>query len=438
MRVLTPLLIALGALSPLTPLNAGEAFGFGSTSRGGTGGKVLMVTRLDDDLARPQPGMLRWALSQDGPRIIRFALAGTISLKDRIIVRQGQVTIDGRDAPEQGICIRGGSLEFDRCSDVILRYFRVRLGDETTLAKNRRAHLKRPKNSNGLDCINLSECQRVLLDHLSLSWCCDELLSVVRCQGVTAQWCLFSEPLSNAKVHPYGDHHAYCLNASASTLTVHHCLFARYVMRGPQFEANDMRKADKWAVKMEAISNVMFDYERSGSRYTAGIEDHQKEAVGKSFQFQFLGNEYLDHDGPQKPVEIVLKHGIASNVRVGIDGNRTTQFDGITPSSRLCVTEHGEALDKAPTSAQRQIQSKRLFTSPNPPPADIIIDHLPTFLAYVGCSHARDSVDQRIISDVQRDKQHDPIKSQDSVGGWPALDGRGIEPRPLADRLLQR
>lgn len=420
-------------------LHAERAFGFGSNSRGGEGGDVLTVNRLDDEVRQPKPGMLRWALNQPGPRIIRFSIAGTISLKDRIVVRQGRVTVDGSTAPGLGICVRGGSLEFEGCSDIILRGLRVRLGDETTLDRNRREKRKRPQNSSGLDCIGLHECRRVLLDHLSLSWSCDELLSVVRCQDVTVQWCLFAEPLSNWKLHPYGDNHAFALNASASTLTVYRCLFAHYIMRGPQFEANDMRKGDRWGVKMEAIGNVMFDYQRSGSRYTAGVEDHKSDAVGKTFQFQFIANEYIAGDASQnRPIEIILKHGTAANVRVGVADNGSAVLGGLTPAPLLCLTEDGHRLKEAASSVRAQIHEGRLFSSPNAPPTTRAFADWQRFLATVGCSHARDAADARIIEETAKHRNRDPLSSQDKVGGWPDLDGKDRATWDAARRLLVR
>ena len=151
-----------------------------------------MVTRLDDDVKKPVPGMLRWALLQKGPRIIRFTVAGELWLKDRVVVRQGRVTVDGAGAPGAGVTVRGGSLEFTGCEEVILRHFRVRLGDEQVRKRLKQQKRKRPSGSAGLDCVSLHECRGVVLDHLSLAWSCDELLAVVRCQRVTVQWCLFA------------------------------------------------------------------------------------------------------------------------------------------------------------------------------------------------------------------------------------------------------
>lgn len=382
------------------------AAGFGAESRGGKGGKTLFVTRLDDDVRKPQPGMFRWAVKQKGPRIVKFKVAGTIALKDTVSIREPFLTIDGKDAPSLGICLRGGSLELEDTHDIIIRHIRVRLGDENILKRNKAAKLKRPKSSAGLDCIEMRRSQNILIDHVSVSWSCDELFSVVNCRNVTVQWCLLAEPLSNPALHPYGDNHAFCFNTSASTLSIHHCLFARYVMRGPQFEANDMRKADRYAVRMEAVNNVMFDYQHSGSRYTTGVEDHKTEASKQGYDFQFLGNVYLGK-ARRPQIEAVLKHGIQSNVRVHAD------------DASQIVLPDDEAMAKHVPGARRQVQTKPLFSTSATvlrAPADQVLSAV---LDQAGCSHARDAADQRLINDVRQQRSREVLKSQKEVGGWP-------------------
>lgn len=402
-------------LSELTTEAANLAFdsaaGFGAHAKGGKGGQEIEVSRLDDDVHNPLPGMLRWALLQKGPRIIKFRQAGTIQLQDTLEVKEPFLTMDGHDAPGKGVCIRGGSLEFRDTHDIIIRFLRVRLGDETTLRRNKEQKIKRPKKSGGLDCISFTRCRDVIVDHVSTSWSCDELFSVVHCQNVTVQWCLLAEPLTNASLHPYGDNHAFCFNASASTLSVHHCLFARYVMRGPQFEANDMRKDDAYDVKMEAINNVMFDYHKSGSRYTTGVEDHRDEAVGKSYFFQFMGNVYLGDPKRDRPaIEAVMKHEVHPGVRAFVD------------DASLVMLSDTTGRENQMTAAKAQWSKKPLFF-----PEAVVLEKdektvLQEVLDQTGCSHVRDAVDLRIISDVRNHKFGDLVRSQNDVGGWPVLE----------------
>lgn len=419
-----PLILLLLMLTAVTAAAADpvvEAFGFGYGVVGGKGGRVLQVTRLDDDVKNPRPGMLRWALKQAGPRIVQFAVAGDIRLKDRIVVTAGRVTVDGRSAPGQGVCVRGGTLEFLRCEEVILTGFRVRLGDETVLKRLKSQKRSRPKGSGGLDCINLRECRGVVLDHLSLSWSCDELLSVVRCQRVTVQWCLLGEPLGHPRLHPYGDNHAYGINASASSLSIHHCVLATYWMRGPQFEANDMRRRDKWAVKMEAVSNVLFGFGRSGSRFTTGIEDRASESKGREFQFQFEGNLYLDSLGTGKPIEAVVKHGFHPGVRVWAAGNWGLSREGAVVPSNQVIMENGQPASQGSPVMRRQLVGERLFNSPHRPPIDLGGEGVQHLLDRVGCSHARDAADGRILAELINGKVRRTLRSQDQVGGWPSL-----------------
>lgn len=392
-----------------------EAYGFGNGVRGGEGGQVLMVTRLDDDPQKPVPGMLRWALQQRGPRVVRFAVGGDLELEDRVVVRHGEVTVDGRDAPDGGICVRGGALEFEGCREVVLTGFRVRLGDTNVLRKLKREKRKRPANSSGLDCISLRECDGVVLDHLSLSWSCDELLAVVRCKRVTVQWCLLAEPLGQSKLHPYGDNHAFGLLASASSLTVHHCVLARYWMRGPQFEANDMRNGDRWQVRMEAVSNVLFDFGRSGMRYTAGVEDHVREAAGRDFAFQFLGNVFLDTANTRRLIEVITRHGTHSGVQVWMENNWEARPGGEMVPVSEAVLDDGRRLAEGSRELRRQQVKSPLFVSPSPPPVDLGGAGLERLIEEVGAGPVRDEADQRILSDLLRGVSRPMLRTQREV-----------------------
>ena len=57
------------------------AEGYGKFSKGGRGGRVIEVTRLDDDL---NPGTFRYAVAQTGPRTVVFRVSGTIILNSAL------------------------------------------------------------------------------------------------------------------------------------------------------------------------------------------------------------------------------------------------------------------------------------------------------------------------------------------------------------------
>src|ERR1700754_3010717 len=59
------------------------AWGGGMYSFGGRGGKVYVVTSLDD----AGPGTFREACNASGPRIVVFNVAGAIHLKNRVRIR---------------------------------------------------------------------------------------------------------------------------------------------------------------------------------------------------------------------------------------------------------------------------------------------------------------------------------------------------------------
>jgi hypothetical protein len=389
-------------------------------------GRVIEVTRLDDDVDQPRPGMLRWALQQAGPRVVQFKVCGTITLRDQIRVEHGCLTVDGYDAPGMGVCIRGGALEFLGVNDITIRYVRIRLGDKTTRRINREEKRERPNGSGGLDCLNFVNCHRVRIDHVSASWSCDEIVSVVHCRDVLIEWCLFAEPLADPPLHPYGDRHAYLVIASASTFTMRNCLLAHYVMRGPQFEANDMRRADDFAVRLVAEKNVMFDYERSGVRYTTGPEDHRDEAEDKQFDFRFLDNIFIPTKRSGPEMEAVTKHGVSSRVRVLADGNVTKRGIEFTPAT-VSIDAKGQ-LSEAAVAVKWQITVR-------PETRSIAKEELlAQVLAGAGCSHRRDRYDSLMVRDVIRLREREPIRSTFWRGGWPDLKTRA---EPLARQLFR-
>lgn len=138
-----------------------SAEGGGKYSFGGRGGKVLVVTNLNDD----GPGSLRWACEQGGARTVVFNIAGIIRLKSPLIIRAPYITIAGQSAPGNGVCIAGESVWINT-HDVIIRYMRFRRG-ETNVGRRD-------------DAIGGNPVGNIMIDHVSATWGLDENMSMYR------------------------------------------------------------------------------------------------------------------------------------------------------------------------------------------------------------------------------------------------------------------
>ncbi|MBV7530196.1 polysaccharide lyase family 1 protein [Chitinophaga sp. sic0106] len=137
------------------------AEGGGKFSFGGRGGKVYVVTNLNDD----GPGSLRWACEQGGARTIVFNVAGIIRLKTPLMIRAPYITIAGQTAPGDGVCIAGESVWINT-HDVIIRYMRFRRG-ETWVGRRD-------------DAIGGNPIGNIMIDHVSATWGLDENMSMYR------------------------------------------------------------------------------------------------------------------------------------------------------------------------------------------------------------------------------------------------------------------
>lgn len=137
------------------------AEGGGAYSFGGRGGKVYVVTNLNDS----GPGSFREACEQGGSRIVVFNVAGIIHLKSPVSIRAPYITIAGQSAPGDGVCIAGESVWIDT-HDVVIRFMRFRRGETDVLRRD--------------DAIGGNGVGNIIIDHVSASWGLDENMSMYR------------------------------------------------------------------------------------------------------------------------------------------------------------------------------------------------------------------------------------------------------------------
>ena len=198
------------------------AQGGGMYSFGGRGGKVFVVTNLNDS----GPGSFREALEAAGPRIVVFNVAGIIKLNDRIRVRAPYITIDGGSAPGNGVCIAGNTVELET-HDVIIRNMRFRRGETGVGDRN--------------DSLGGNPIGNIMIDHVSASWGLDENMSMYRHMyqppdgskelklptvNITIQNSIFSEALGTYN-------HSFGSTLGGYNSTFHHNLWACNAGRNP-------------------------------------------------------------------------------------------------------------------------------------------------------------------------------------------------------------
>jgi hypothetical protein len=198
------------------------AWGGGMYSFGGRGGKVMVVTNMNDS----GPGSFREACEAGGPRVVVFNVAGIIRLKDRIRIRAPYITIAGSTAPGDGVCIAGNTVELET-HDVIIRHMRFRRGDTWVGDRN--------------DSIGGNPTGNIMIDHVSASWGLDECMSMYRHMyqppdgskelklptvNITIQNSIFSEALNTYN-------HAFGSTIGGLNSTFHHNIWACNAGRNP-------------------------------------------------------------------------------------------------------------------------------------------------------------------------------------------------------------
>jgi hypothetical protein len=386
--IITLLALAAAAVPPKHELVAFPgAEGAGRLAAGGRGGRVIRVTNLDD----AGPGSLRAAIEAEGPRTIIFDVGGTIRLSKKLVVRNGRVTIAGQTAPGDGITLRDYVFEI-AADDVVVRYIRARLGDETRQQS---------------DAFTILSGHRIIVDHVSASWSVDETLSASSAyrkpsddlRDVTVQWSIIGESLRQS-VHMKGDHGYGSLirGAHGAQMSWHHNLWAHHLARMPR-PGNYLTQAeDPVGPSFDFRSNVFYDWGGSHSGYNADTDNASLST------YNFVDNYYKAGPASKKPVAFDERDPAS---RAWFAGNA---MNGVVPADPWSLVTGRNSGD---------------YRLPGPlPMPPVTSDPAPRafvkVLASAGASRVRDAVDARIVDSV-RNGTGGLIDSQRDVGGWPAL-----------------
>lgn len=214
--------------------------------------EVYHVTRLDDSGS----GSLRDAVSKSG-RIVVFDISGTIELKSDINMNKDNITILGQTAPGDGVTVSGGSIVTgDGVKNIIIRYLKVRPTD---------------KNGGEPDGIGGRYGTDIIFDHVSTSWCVDELLTLYAGPAqeagpdkpvgnhLTIQNTIGSESLRMSN-HTKGAH-GYGAILGGTYASYLNNLLAHHDSRSPRL--------DRQLVATEFSNNVIYNWGQTNSAYGA-------------------------------------------------------------------------------------------------------------------------------------------------------------------------
>ena len=383
-------MLALLALAAIVAFPGAE--GAGASSLGGRGGRVITVTNLAD----VGPGSLRAAVEAKGPRTIVFAVSGTIKLTTPLRIREPRVTIAGQSAPGGGITLRDHPLEV-AADDVVVRYIRSRLGDESKSES---------------DAIWVLGGRRIILDHVSASWSVDETLSASANYtrpgegfwDLTVQWSIIADSLTHS-LHAKGEHGYGSLirGGRGARISFHHNLWANHEARMPRPGNYSGPDVDPEGAYFDFRSNVFYNWGGSHAGYNA-----DKASLAR---YNFVDNAYVAGPDSGKPIAFQESNTLArawfagNSMNGGVPTDPWSLVVGLNPPGyRLAAPVEMPAVA-----------------------ADAALRAYERVLASAGASRSRDAVDLKVVAGV-RDRTGRQIDTQAQDGGWPVL-ATGLAPK---------
>ena len=364
------------AIPPDQALAFPGAEGYGKYATGGRGGKIFVVSNLNDK----GPGSFREAAESKERRIIVFAVSGTIHLETKLSIK-GEVTIAGQTAPGDGICLADNPVSLGG-DNIIVRYLRFRMGDRY------QSQAGMVDGSGSDDAFGGFKRKNIIIDHCSMSWSTDEVFSVYAGDSTTLQWNLICEPLNYSYHFETGDkdyeRHGYGGIWGGLHLSAHHNLFAHCNNRTPRF--NGIRHTPTEFVDYR--NNVIYNW--GGNNIYAG----------EGGNYNIINNYFKYGLNTSKSVRYrIVNPGKNETIGFGkwyVNGNYVDEAEDVSGNNWLGIHmgNGGTEEDKKTTIVGKAHDAW-------PMPTQTAEAAYESVLRLVGASYKRDTLDQRIISDVK-------------------------------------
>lgn len=372
-----------------TPVAFPTAEGFGKYTTGGRGGKVMVVSNLDD----AGKGSFREAAEAKGKRIIVFVVSGTIRLQTPLSIK-GDATIAGQTAPGDGICLADRPVQLGG-HNIIVRYLRFRMGD-------RFQNEGMKDGAGGDDAFGGIGRKHIIVDHCSMSWSTDETFTVYGGDSTTLQWNLMAEPLNYSYHFETGDkdfeHHGFGGIWGGRRTSAHHNLFAHCVNRTPRFNGARTHGAEF----VDFRNNVIYNWQMNNVY------------AGEGGEYNLVNNYY--RPGPETKKNVVAQILNPYKKLPQLDYGKFYLSGNVSEAAPDVTADNwkGVKMNDGTDADKPRAMVRAAFTAP-PVATQPAKDAYEMVLKKAGASYRRDTLDQRIINDVKNKTG----KIIDVQGGYP-------------------
>lgn len=357
-----------------------------------------MTTTADSGAGSLRDGIL--GKGKEQPRTIVFGVGGTIQLKKELRIENvADLTLAGQTAPGEGITLRDHGIRFAKCSNIIVRCLRFRLGDSTKTSE---------------DVIGLGSesgpCRNIIFDHVTATWGIDAIMDTDQLSDFTMQWCLFGEAL-NDSTHYKKAPHAMLMSfrRTRGNIRIHHNLLFSSRDRHPTLGGGEPQRSNAEAV-FDFRNNVIYNWE--GPCNLA------------SGRFNLVGNYWRPgpNTRPWEQERPIAPKAEAQDVTRGVIRDNVFEDHAAWTADNLSAVAWGARGGKYVGDVTREAfaLAGEPVAEADRPVTHTAADAYAMVLNHAGASRLRDAADARVIAGV-RDRSNRRIDSQRDVGGWPVL-----------------
>lgn len=389
------IVMPMNAADTLPAFPGAEGGGKYTTGARGTSARsVYHVTNLNDS----GTGSLRDAISKEG-RIVVFDVSGIINLESQLKIQKSNITILGQTAPGDGITISGNDVLIE-ADNLIMRYIRIR-----------------PTDIQGGEPDGLGGrwVDNIILDHCSVSWGVDELLTLYggsledgkesdnkaakeQSKNISVQYCISSESLRMS--NHFKGAHGYGGIIGGTNASYHHNLFAHHDSRNPRMDRN-LKSTDM-------VNNVIYNWGNNG---TYGAEPYSYHAWARYSAPEYASNVNIRNNyyksGPSTKQSIRSKIFEATNTG-------EVFYNGVMAKSNLYINGnyvYGDEEATANNTASENYVMNQDKLNLLAAPVDMSGYEIPSqtaeeafedIIANVGATlPRRDSIDARVVADAK-------------------------------------